>query len=150
MKRKINANILRWFANFNCDFPKIINYLSSKIYHGNSGKFSWKIVKVLRKNLRLDWVLFVTVAQADSRQRLLWQKRLMHLTGRKSTAATSHCLSLCLSLSVSPSLHFVIIQQDYAKISTPSAELQSVVVALHEVGQMQIVAKSFTQRINAQ
>lgn len=149
MKRKINANILRWFANFNCDFPKIINYLSSEIYHENSGKFSWKIVKVLRKNFRLDWVLFVTVAQADSRQRLLWQKRLMHLTGRKSTAATSHCLSLCLSLS-SPSLHFVIIQQDYAKISTPPAELQSVVVALHEVGQMQIVAKSFTQRINAQ
>lgn len=146
MKRKINANILRWFANFNCDFPKIINYLSSEIYHENSGKFSWKIVKVLRKNLRLDWVLCVTVAQADSRQRLLWQKRLMHLTGRKSTAATSHCLSL----SVSPSLHFVIIQQDYAKISTPPAKLQSVVVALHEVGQMQIVAKSFTQRINAQ
>lgn len=96
MKRKINANILRWFANFNCNFPKIINYLSSEIYHGNSGKFSWKIVKVLRKDLRLDWVLCVTAAQADSRQRLLWQKRLMHLTGRKSTAATSHCLSLSL------------------------------------------------------
>lgn len=87
-------------------------------------------------------------------------------TGRQSTAtavakaayaldrpqidSSNFSLPLSLPLSVSPSLHFVIIQQDYAKISTPPAELQSVVVALHEVGQMQIVAKSFTQRINAQ
>lgn len=83
-------------------------------------------------------------------------------TGRQSTATAvakaAYALdrpqidssNFSLPLSVSPSLHFVIIQQDYAKISTPPAELQSVVVALHEVGQMQIVAKSFTQRINAQ
>lgn len=86
-------------------------------------------------------------------------------TGRQSTAtavakaayaldrpqidSSNFSLPLSLPLSLS-SLHFVIIQQDYAKISTPPAELQSDVVALHEVGQMQIVAKSFTQRINAQ
>lgn len=67
----------------------------------------------------------------------------MHLTGRKSRWLSP------LPLSSLPSLP-LIIQQDYAKRSTPPKRLKSGVVALEEVGQMQIVANSFTQRINAQ